>query len=234
MLYFFVGDDVARAKADALRKSEGRAVVRFGEGAEPFENIGGYLEQQGMFQPALALILDRPLDDDTGRAWLFDRNDVLESASALVFAIQPELKALEQKKLPKNAQIVSYTVSEGKSVFAQPEHTAFQLVDALQAGDRKRAWIVYRSLIEAGVSPEEIHGALAWAARGVVLASKTATATEAGMKDYPYRKARATALKVGAAAAEQGAAELVRMYHRARAGGGDLERLLEIHILKKD
>lgn len=231
MLYIFIGDDVLKAKAEVAKRAQSKEVVRFGEGGEPFENVGGYLEQQGMFSPALALVLDRPLDDPFGKELLLERGDVLVHASAEVFVIEPHIGAVDKKKLPKGAKLESFDISSQKQ--DAPPLSAFALVDAVQSGDRKRAWILFRELIESGASPEEIHGALAWAARGVVLAAKTKSAAEAGMKPFPYNKAKGVArgLKPGDAEAES--AELVDLYHRARMGQGTLEDLLEIYLLKR-
>jgi hypothetical protein len=107
------------------------------------------------------------------------------------------------------------------------------LTDAVAAGDRKKAWILYRQLIMSGASAEEIHGALAWSARGIVLAGKTKSADEAGMKSFPYAKAKQVTLRMKPSDAEALSAELVALYHQARAGRGALEDLLEVFLLKK-
>jgi len=66
-----------------------------------------------------------------------------------------------------------------------------------------------------------------------VLATKTKSAEEAGMKSYPYGKAKAAAGRLGPAAAENLSRELVSLYHRSRAGEGPLEDLLEVFLLRK-
>lgn len=230
MLVFFTGDDVPKAKAEVAKRAAGREVVRFGEGGEPVSAVGRYLEQQGMFAPALTLILDRPLDDAEGKEYLLEHLEDMERASALVIAIQPNVDAITKKKLVQHADFEEFAMPVKAEA---PPPNAFALVDALQAGDRKRAWILYRQLIESGASPEEIHGALAWAARGVVLASNTKSATEAGMKPFPYGKAKSVARTLKPGEAEARSAELVDLYHRARMGQGTLEDLLEIYLLKK-
>lgn len=230
MLTIFVGSDVVRAKAEAAKRAKGSEVVRFGEGGEPFPAALGYLEQRGMFAPAVALVLDRPLESDEGKELLSEHGETLVAASAQVFAIVGDVTATEQKKFPKGAKVESF---ELKSVGEAVPPNTFALVDAVQAGDKKRAWILYRQLIASGASAEEIHGTLAWAARGVVLASNTKTADEAGMKPFPYGKAKDVARKVGAAVAVQNSADLVKLYHDARLGRGSLEDLLEVYLLRK-
>lgn len=231
MLYFFLGDDVVTAKAEAQKRAVGHEVVRFGEGGEPLSAVGGYLGQQGMFAAKVALILDRPLDDADGKELLIERGTEVAAAAALVIAIQPDVDATTKKKLPKGTKFETFAAAGG--VAELPPPNVFALTDAVAAGDRKKAWILYRQLIAGGASAEEIHGALAWAARGVVLAGKTKSADEAGMKSYPYAKAKQTTLRMKPAEAEALSAELVSLYHDSRMGRGALEDLLEVFLLKK-
>lgn len=230
MLTFFIGSDVVRAKAEAIKRAKGAEVVRIGEGGEPLESALAYLEQQGMFQPEIVLIIDRPLDTADGKEYMLEHAGMFNESKTKVFIIQSELDIPTRKKLEKHGEIVEFEIAKKAEVVAP---NAFALVDAVQAGDKKRAWIVYRQLITAGVSAEEVHGALAWAARGVVLASKTKTADEAGMKPYPYGKAKDVARKLSPGIAEAQSGELVRLYHDARMGRGTLEDLLEIYLLRK-
>lgn len=230
MLLIFTGDDVVRAKAEALKRVKGREVVRLGEGGEPLESLPSFLEQQGMFSPQIAIIADRPMDSAENKEFVLEHAELCKDSSALVILITSDLDATTRKKLEKYAEIVEFEIAKKVEAVAP---NAFALVDAVQAGDRKRAWIVYRQLITAGVSAEEVHGALAWAARGVVLASKTKNADEAGMKPYPYGKAKDVSRRLAPGVPEAQSGELVRLYHDARLGRGTLEDLLEIYLLRK-
>jgi DNA polymerase III delta subunit len=230
MLVLFTGDDVVRAKAEATKCAKGREVVRLGEGGEPLENLPAYLEQQGMFTPAVAVIADRPMENAEQKEKMLELAEACKESSALVILIQPELDSPTKKKFEKFGDVEEYAL---KKEAEQVGPNSFALVDALQAGDRKRAWILYRQLIESGASAEEIHGTLAWAARGVVLASKTKSAAEAGMKPFPYDKAKRVARALAPGVAEAQSAELVRLYHDARLGRGTLEDLLEMYLLRK-
>lgn len=230
MLAVFTGDDVVRAKAEALRQAQGRQVVRLGEGGELLELLPSFLGQQGMFSPLVAIIADRPMDTTENKEFILEHAEACKDSTALVILIAPDLDTPTKKKLEKFGEIVEFEITKSAEVVPP---NSFALVDALQAGDRKRAWILYRQLINAGVSAEEVHGTLAWAARGVVLASKTKNADEAGMKPYPYGKAKDVARKLAPSVAEAQSGELVRLYHDARMGRGTLEDLLEVYLLKK-
>ncbi len=210
MLYFFIGDEVQKAKAVALKRATGTEVVRFGEGGEPFANVNGYLKQRGLFAPKVTLILDRPLDDTDAKSFILEECEVLVRSDTTVIAIQPDIDALTLKKVEKIAEVVRFgKVGRDKP----PRPNTFALSNAVLAGDRKKAWILYRSLIEEGVSPEELHGTLAWSARNALLKLKQRNAP--------------------AGDAELFSADLVRLYHDARSGRGDLEDVLEIFLLEQ-
>ena len=230
MLIFFVGSDVGRAKEEALKRAKGAEVVRLGEGGEPFNTALGFVEQRGMFAPKVALIIDRALESADGKELILEHGDALASADALVIAIEEKIDALTKKKLPKGSTTESF---ESGPVAEYIPPNVFGLTDAYAAGDRKGAWVMYRGLIESGVSAEEVHGALAWSVRGMVLAAKTKSAAEAGMKDYPYKKAQSAVRRIGLPAVEKASAELVALYHDARMGKGDMEDLVELFLLKK-
>lgn len=231
MLYLFIGDDIVRAKEEALKRAKGHEVIRVGEGGESFAHVGGYLGQSGMFATKTALILDRPLDSAEGKELLFERGEVLVDSQSLVIAIIEDVTATELKKIPAGAKVEKFETKTKTSEEVPP--SVFALTDVYAVGDRKGTWVTYRKLIESGAQPEEIHGALAWAVRGMILAAKTKTAEEAGMKDYPYRKAKGAVQKIGLAAAENTSRQLVQLYHDARMGRGALEDLLEVFLLKR-
>ena len=230
MLLLFTGDDAVRAKAEAAKRVKGREVVRLGEGGEPLENLPTYLEQRGLFSPHTAVIADRPMDTAEQKEFVLEHAEACKQSDTLVILIQPDLDTPTQKKLEKYSEVETFEIKRQAEAFVP---NSFALVDAVQVGDKKRAWILYRQLIASGVSAEEVHGALAWAARGVVLASKTKSASEAGMKPFPYGKAKDVARKIGPQCAEVQSAELVRLYHDARLGRGSLEDLLEMYLLRK-
>lgn len=230
MLTFCIGDDVVRAKAEVAKRAKGSEVVRVGEGGVTLAESLGFLEQHGMFTAKVTLVIDRPFDTAEGKEFILEHGEVFEKSETQVFVIQPEVDALTKKKLEKLGTVEVFEQPVAETV---PPPNTFALVDALQAGDRKRAWILYRQLLESGASAEEVHGTLAWAARGVVLASKTKSAAEAGMKPYPYDKAKRVARALAPGVAEAQSAELVRLYHDARMGRGTLEDLLEVYLLRR-
>lgn len=230
MLYVLTGSDVMKAKARAAALTKGAGTVRFGEGGEPFANALGYVGASGLFEKKTALFFDRPLGDAEGKDLVLEHAEDFARAEMPVVIVEPALDAAAKKVFSKHGEIEEF---ELKAETETPPPSVFALTDAFASGDRKNSWILYRKLIESGSAAEEIHGALAWQARAMVLASKTKTADEAGLKPFVYTKAKRAASRVGEAGAEELSRELVRILHVSRMGGGNLEDLLEAFLLRK-
>jgi DNA polymerase III delta subunit len=213
MLYVFHGDDVTRAKAEALKRAKGAQIVRVGENGETYANAMSFVGAQGMFAPSVALILDRPLDDDDGEALIEDSGDALVSADTLVIAIVPELSATDKKKFPKGATFEEFAHKKSAS---KEKGDYFALPNAFMAGDRKKAWVTYRTLIDSGSAPEMVHGGLAWAVRDRI--------QKLSQRHAPQKETDAM-LNVSRA--------LLALYDDARSGRGSMEDLIEIFLLKK-
>lgn len=107
----------------------------------------------------------------------------------------------------------------------------FTLTDALASRDKKNAWILYRKAIAAGMVPEEIFWKLVWQVKSLMLASRTKTAEEAGMKAYPYSKAKGYLQKWPEGELEQLSEKLVIGYHECRLGKEEMETLIEKVLL---
>ena len=229
MLYVLIGSDFQKIKKRVAELTKGHEVVRFGEGREPFQHAPSRLNASGLFSKKVALHLDRPLDDADGKAVFLEHLKAFADSDTPVIAIVAALDAETKKKIPKGAAVEAYDIEEKEG---GPEASVFALADAFAKGDRKTAWVLYRKFIENGSAPEELHGTLAWQARTLVLASKTKSAEEAGLKPFAYTKAKSALSKLKDDP-ENLSRELVSLYHRSRMGQGTLENLLEMFLLKR-
>ena len=230
MLHVLTGSDVMKAKVRARALAKDAETVRFGEGGEPFGHALGYLGASGLFSTKVALLLDRLSESAEGKEFVLAHVEDFARAEMPVIVIEPTLDAAAKKAFSKHGEIEEF---ELKADPETPPPSVFALTDAFASGDRKNSWILYRTLIESGSAAEEIHGALAWQARAMVLASKSKTAEEAGLKPFVYTKAKRAASRIGETGAEGLSRELVRILHVSRMGGGSLEDLLEAFLLRK-
>ena len=227
MLYVFIGDS-AKAKVEAKKLSKKVEIISFGEGGKEFLKAPTYVAS-GLFSPKVSLIIDQPLETAEGKQLIEEYGEALQKSENSVFVICSNLKSTEKKLFPKGVEFKTFDV-KGKVEVVRPNVFAFS--DAFLAQDKKKIWLGYRKLISSGVSPEEIHGVLMWAIRSTLIALKTNSATEAGLKPFVYTKSKRSGEKLGEEKAENLSRELVSIYHNARAGEGTLELGLEMMMLK--
>lgn len=228
MLYIFSGSDTAKAKAEARKLAKSAEVIVFGEGGEAFEKAPSYVGSRGLFSPDTALLVDRPLETAEGKALVEEYGDMFVKVKEQIFVIAGSLTITEKKLFPKGAEFKEFE-PKGKAEYVRPN--VFGFTDAFLSGDKKKTWIGYQKLIREGVSPEEIHGALSWAVRSTLVSLKTKSATEAGVKPFVYTKSRRAGERLGVEKVERYSRELVRAYHRARSGEGEMVLNLEAVLL---
>ena len=228
MINLFVGIDVVAAKAKARNDATGEVVV-FGEGEQPFETALAYLHSQGLFSPHLTLIFDRALESAEGKNLFKESAGTLHTHPAQVFVIETALSAEDKKLFPKGITPVDFGKKE-----TEERLLPFALSDAFLRGDRKGAWVEYHKLLLGGVSPEEIHGTLSWGVRSALIALKTKSAAEAGLKPFVYTKSKRVGEQRGVENITQLSRSLVAVYHRARAGAVDMTLGMEGLILEKN
>lgn len=229
MLYVFTGTDTAKAKARARALAKDFEVIVCGEGGEPFERALGFVGAQGLFAPKAALILDRPSETEEGKVLIEENAEVLHQSDNPVFVIETKLLVKDLKNFPKGIKKESFEREDVGEREAPP--SVFAFTDAYLTGNKKKSWILFRQLVASGAAPEEIHGALMWAVRSALLASKTKNAAESGLKPFVYTKSKRAAEKLGAGKVEELSRGLVSVYHRARRGEAPLEDLIEFSIL---
>lgn len=129
--------------------------------------------------------------------------------------------------------------SYGKWAAATEEFTAqknerfntFAMAEALATKDKRQLWVLLQTARNAGLREEEIIGMLWWQLKSLRLAALTGSAAEAGMKDFPYNKAKRA---LGAFAAGEVVAlsqSLLELYHAGHAGQRDMDIALEQWVL---
>ena len=107
----------------------------------------------------------------------------------------------------------------------------FALADAIAQKDRKRLWVLLQEMRTAGLPTEELIGILWWQLKSLRLAAVTQSAAEAGMKDFPYNKAKRALGAFTPGELEQLSQSLLAVYHDGHAGLRDIDLALEQWVL---
>jgi hypothetical protein len=109
---------------------------------------------------------------------------------------------------------------------------AFAMADALACKDKRALWLLLTEAKTNQLSAEEIIGVLWWQLKTLRLAALTKSAAEAGVKDYPYNKAKKALGNFKSGELEALSLSLLNFYHEGHGGRRDMDLALEEWVLK--
>jgi hypothetical protein len=234
MLYFIHGDpnkifEKAQKMADMLLKKKPDAAFfklnldNFSED-KMTELLGG----QGLFANKYIVSMSRLLEKSETADFILDHLKEIKESENIFIWTEEKLTKPVLKKIEK----VSEKIQEFEIKKAAPQNqlNVFKIAELFGQKDKKQLWLTYNQLIQE-VPPEEIYGILWWQVKSMLLASKTNTAAEAGMKDFPYKKAKGCLKNFAENEIEKASSDLINIYHRSRLEGEDLVLNLEKFIL---
>lgn len=172
-------------------------------------------------------LIDRPSENVV--CWEELRRDAADLAhSAHHFVvIEGVLTAADKRMLTEEAVLLE----EYKGEAAKRVDT-FVLCDALARKDKRSLWMHLQEVVAAGVSAEEVVGVLWWQLKMLRLAAATKSASEAGVKDFPYNKAKRALVNFKTGELEVLALSLLALYHDGHAGKRDIDLALEEWVLR--
>lgn len=136
---------------------------------------------------------------------------------------------LEESLLaPTKKTYAKFTNKMEECVLEATKHfNTFSLAEALAQKDRKKLWVLLQEAKLNGMREEEIIGMLWWQLKALRLAKLTNSAVEAGMKEFPYDKAKRALVKFSEGEVESLSQSLLQVYHRGHAGLSELDLALE-------
>lgn len=203
MLKIIIGPDSARATAKAA--ALGKHPLREMLRREDLQAavLVAKAEEQTLFGDTRAYVADEEVTETIAQELLVSAPALVASAHLFVF---------ETEGSPSVTKLLEKTKGDISKVKAPPKEKVFDvfsLSNAYAKRDRKKLWLLLREAEEHNTPAEAVVGILAWKARTELAG--------AGAKDF---------------AAVLRSSELVRMYHDAHRGEGDLALLLERFVLK--
>lgn len=237
MLYLIYGSDrdSARTKKDELLsvlhgKRPDAEIFTFDSDTFTSGSLESLYSSQGLFEQKHVVVLDGVLSEKDSRESILAVLTHLSGSSSIFLFLEG---ALDIKTVALIEKYATKTYSYGEKKKAEWENTInFLITDAYGAKDRKNAWVLFRKAMRAGSSAEEIHGTLFWQVKTILLAKKTKSAEEAGLKPFPYGKAVRFAKNFKEEELEEILSRLVDMYHGIRMEGGELEAEMEKFLLR--
>ena len=237
MLYLFYGSDRNKALEKALvviekKVSEKSDAVVFKIDAQNIsknilsEMCGG----QGLFEQKYIVHIKDVLQEENGRETIFDFLKDLQSSENIFIRTDGEIPKKDFNKIEKYLDKSWEHILKEKSELRE---NIFNITNYLLARDKKNLWIEYQKLRNIFVA-EEIHGTLFWCLKNIMLAAKTKTAAESGLKPFVFSNSKKALQKFSQEELEIKFWNLTKILGDSTRGEGEgnLDLLLEKWILE--
>ncbi len=245
MIYFYYGTDTekARKKAKAtvdslVAKKPEATLIKIGSEEIGENQIDELTSGQALFSNKFIVYLNKVFDNKGNKEIILKKiKEIGASDNIFIFA---------EGKMDKASLIKIEKYSEKTENFEKPEKTLtkkeklaqigekidfFEFADALGRRDKRGLWVLFQEVLAEDVPAEEVHGIFFWQVKSMISAKKSQTANEAGMKPYPFQKAKEYARNYKDGELESISSKLVAMYHEAHRGNIDFYVALEKFIL---
>jgi DNA polymerase III delta subunit len=228
MLYVYYGTDIeeVRKKALAVLAEKGLVIERLETDSYAPGLLPALLGSAPLFGESSAYLIDNPSGEESFFEECVSLAKELSDSSTIFVIVEKTVLAAPKKKF----EAAGAVLSEFKKV-AKEEFNAFAMADALASKDKRTLWLLLQRAKAEGMVSEEIIGTLWWQLKTMRLAAVSKTAEEAGIKEYPFKKAKAALGKFPLMEVERQSRELLRIGHESRRGNLDLELGLEAWVL---
>ncbi len=235
MLYLFNGNDEvlvrakARAQALSLQKENCDLLVLESDTFSPSVFNESFFDQS-FFGTSFVIFCDSVFENKEALEFFAEfADEIVKSSNDCVLAEKTLPVALVTKFKKAGAKILDFKVEKKD----ERKFNTFALGDALGMKDKKNLWILFAQARELGLEGEEICGVLFWQIKNILLAGSTKTSVEAGVSEYPYKKAKSFSKIWKTEELQTSLLQLTKMYHDAHRGRGDFMNQLEMFVLAK-
>ena len=188
--------------------------------------LGTLVDAQSLFGGVEVYIIDTPSANTEFETEVTEHLANMAQSHNVFVVLESGLLAAARKKYERHATEVEEFIAEKPERF-----NTFAMADALAKRDKKNLWVLLQEAKISGLRPEEITGMLWWQLKSLRLAAMTHHATEAGMKDYPYKKAKAALRNFNHGELEKLSQSLLVLYHEGHQGLTDMDLKLEEWVL---
>lgn len=226
MLAVYFGTDTNAVRQAALTAATAADPTPQMLTAEEYQS-GQLADQVGgssLFGEQRVVVIDTPAEEMAEE--LPPLLETMASSADTFIVITGPLLAAQKKQYAKHTdQLHEFTAAKAERI------NVFAINDVLVKKDKRQLWLQLTTQLRAGIPPEEIIGVMWWQLKSIRLAAITNSAAAAGMKDFPYRKAKSALASFPLAEAEQRSRELLTLYHQGHGGEVDLATALEHWVL---
>jgi DNA polymerase III delta subunit len=238
MLFVFHGTDheTLQRKADALvnallHKRPDAARMRITEETFSADALAELAESQSLFGGSyIADVVDVIAHVEAPEAFMAWAH-ALSSSPNIVVVREQTLPLPVLEKLTQFAdKVVHADIATTKPVSI---FNVFQLGDSLYARDRKGLWVGFTEARLRGIDEEALMASLWYSVKALSYAAQSKTAEDAGLKSFPYTKAKQASGRYRPEEIDALVRSLFGVQQAARSGEGELSHLLERWVLDR-
>ncbi len=233
MINVYFGNDLVSARQAALTAVD-TSIVKNGSRLTKIEStkwapgmIADMLGATSLFGGTELFLIDTPSENPDFYGEVINvLSEMAESPNQFV-VIEETLLAAEKKKWEKHIGIMEEFKKNTETPF-----NVWAMADALSSRDKKSLWVLLQDAKRAGLVAEEIIGTLWWQLKTLRLAMLTKSASDAGMKDFPYNKAKRSLQNFKEGEVVGLSQGLLKVYHDGHGGIRDIDEGLEEWALR--
>ncbi len=257
MLYLLYGSDFKKSREklhstiDSLLKKKPDASFFKSDSSDFSEGqLDELISSQGLFEKKYIVQADGLFSDKKSKEIVLDKLDKISESENIFLFIEEKIDKPTLKKIEKVAQKVQefdgghqngsrkFSVVGGDEVDLG-EFNIFNITDALGRKDKKELWVLCQRAGRHNIPAEEIYGILMWQIKSILIAKKSKSAEESGLKPFVYNKSLRFAKNFkdpktsgsGEGELEKISSQLISIYHDARRGLVEFDVSLERFVL---
>lgn len=186
------------------------------------EQVGG----SSLFGDTITCVLETPsVNTDMWNEMVSNLPQLATSPHQFVLRETTLLAAQKKLLQPHASELNEYKTTAPKRA------NAFAMTDALLSKNKKKLWLELQAARKEQLSAEEIIGTVWWQLKSLRLAQISATAADAGMKEFTYNKAKRAAGNFSEEELRHISHSLLRVYHEGHGGIVDIDIALEEWVL---
>lgn len=233
MLAVFFGNDQIKVRAeahqyiDAMLKPD-QIVVRIEADNYEGGQLVNFSTSSVLFGLMPIYLVDTLSAKTEAYTELLEQLEVLAESNCVFVVIEKDLNAGDKKQFAKQTD----NLNEYKKVSTETKFNPFTLAEALARKDKRLLWVLLNEAERKNLPAEEIIGILWWQLKTLRLAMLTNSAEEAGVKDFPYKKAKQALRDFKEGEIENLSFKLLNLYHDGHAGKCDINLALEEWVLR--
>ena len=233
MLNVYYGNDMVEARQAALSAVD-TTIEKTGARLTKIESanfstgmLADMLGATSLFGGVELYLIDTPSENVDFYTEVVNVLSEMAQSSNQFVIIEGPLLASERKKFEKYAEVMEEFKKTAETPF-----NVWAMADALSSRDKKSLWVLLQDARRAGLAAEEIIGTLWWQLKTLRMALITKSAHEAGMKDFPYNKAKRALGNFKTGEVEKLSRYLLVVYHDGHGGVRDIDEGLEEWVLR--